>query len=61
LTRDNPQRLHVLPRVWSAPDKLPAVTSAVRRLPAWLVLGAKMTQVLDMARRALPRGNELSN
>ncbi len=28
---------------------------------AWLALGAKMTQVLDMARRALPRGNELSN
>jgi hypothetical protein len=28
---------------------------------AWLALGAKMTQVLDMARRALLRGNELSN
>jgi hypothetical protein len=28
---------------------------------AWLALGAKMTRVLDMARRALPRGNELSN
>jgi hypothetical protein len=28
---------------------------------AWLALGGKMTQVLDMARRALPAGNELSN
>ncbi len=28
---------------------------------AWLALGAKMTQVLDMPVRALPRGNELSN
>ena len=28
---------------------------------AWLALGAKMTQVLDMATRALPRGDELSN
>jgi hypothetical protein len=30
-------------------------------IAAWLVLGAKMTQLLEMERRALPRGNELSN
>jgi hypothetical protein len=28
---------------------------------AWLVLGASMTQVLDMTSRTLPLGNELSN
>ena len=42
----------------------PSLVWAALELPvfaAWLVLGTKMTQVLDMARRALPRGNELSN
>ncbi len=39
--------------IWGAPEAL--------ILAAWLALGAKMTQVLDMARPALRRGNELSN
>jgi hypothetical protein len=45
-------------------SEAPSLAWATLELPvfaAWLALGAKMTQVLDMARLALPRGNELSN
>jgi hypothetical protein len=45
-------------------SEAPSLAWAALELPifaAWVVLGAKMTQVLDMARLALPPGDELSN